>query len=67
MDGNVVAVLVEQGQPVSKGTTLAILEAMKMEHPLRADIDGTVDSILVTKGTQLKSRQLMILLKPEAK
>ncbi|NPU90735.1 MAG: biotin/lipoyl-binding protein [Gammaproteobacteria bacterium] len=67
MDGNVVAVLVEQGQQVSKGATLAILEAMKMEHPLRADIDGTVDSILVTKGTQLKSRQVMILLKPEAK
>ncbi len=65
MDGNLVALLVETGQKVTKGTTLAVLEAMKMEHPLRADIDGTVASILVTQGSQLKSRQVMILLQAD--
>ncbi|MEZ5507147.1 MAG: biotin/lipoyl-containing protein [Gammaproteobacteria bacterium] len=64
MDGNLVDLLVEPGQSVQKGTTLAVLEAMKMEHPLRADMDGIVDSIQVGKGDQLKIRQLILTLKP---
>lgn len=64
MDGNLVDLLVEPGQTVQKGTTLAVLEAMKMEHPLRADMDGIVDSIQVSKGDQLKIRQLILTLKP---
>ncbi len=40
MHGIVVALQVEAGQPVSKGQPLLVLEAMKMEHVLRADRDG---------------------------
>jgi geranyl-CoA carboxylase alpha subunit len=63
MDGNLVDVLVEPGQAVTKGTTLATLEAMKMEHPLKADMDGIVDQIQVKKGDQLKVRQLIMTLR----
>lgn len=62
MDGNLVEILVESGQHVSKGTPLAMLEAMKMEHPIRADIDGIVQQISVKKGDQLKIRQLIMTL-----
>ncbi|GAA4394009.1 acetyl/propionyl/methylcrotonyl-CoA carboxylase subunit alpha [Tsukamurella soli] len=42
MPGAVVAVPVTDGQPVAKGETIVIVEAMKMEHPLTAPHDGVV-------------------------
>jgi 3-methylcrotonyl-CoA carboxylase alpha subunit len=45
MPATVRAVLVEPGQQVDKGATLIVLEAMKMELPLRAPEAGTVQSI----------------------
>ncbi len=60
MDGSIVDVLVQEGDNVRKGQTLAILEAMKMEHPLKADRDGKVASISVKKGDQVRIRQLLV-------
>lgn len=62
MDGALIAVLVEAGQSVEKGQTLAVLEAMKMEHPLKAGVSGTVKEILINEGDQVKGRQLLIQL-----
>lgn len=42
MPGKIVAVLVENGTRVKRGTPLVILEAMKMEHTINAPSDGTV-------------------------
>jgi acetyl/propionyl-CoA carboxylase alpha subunit len=59
MPATVRAVLVAAGQAVARGDTLVILEAMKMELPLRAPHDGVVKAIacepgeLVQPGTQL--------------
>jgi len=44
MHGTVVALLVETGQPVEKGTPLVVVEAMKMEHTLSAPAAGTVEA-----------------------
>ncbi|MBZ9568591.1 acetyl/propionyl/methylcrotonyl-CoA carboxylase subunit alpha [Modicisalibacter tunisiensis] len=44
MHGTVVALLVEPGQRVDKGTPLMVMEAMKMEHTLSAPADGHVES-----------------------
>ena len=41
MHGKVLAILVEDGERVTSGQRLAIIEAMKMEHALTAPIDGT--------------------------
>ena len=60
MDGAIVSIQVRQGDRVSRGQTLAVLEAMKMEHQLRADLDGTVAEIGAAPGDQVKSRQLII-------
>jgi geranyl-CoA carboxylase alpha subunit len=60
MDGAIVEVLVEEGATVSKGQLLVVLEAMKMEHPLKASIDGVVRRIGVSRGDQVKNRQLLV-------
>jgi 3-methylcrotonyl-CoA carboxylase alpha subunit len=53
MPGRIVAVLVEQGQTVAKGTPLIVMEAMKMEHTIVALADGRVDELLVHVADQV--------------
>ncbi|NMT65486.1 acetyl/propionyl/methylcrotonyl-CoA carboxylase subunit alpha [Marinobacter orientalis] len=60
MDGAIIDVLVEAGQAVQQGDTLVILEAMKMEHPVKADRDGTVGEVLASRGDQVKRSQLLV-------
>jgi len=60
MDGAIVEVLTKVGQAVTKGQTLVVLEAMKMEHQLKSMVDGIVESISVEKGQQVKSKQLLL-------
>ncbi|WP_067680892.1 acetyl-CoA carboxylase biotin carboxylase subunit [Nocardia miyunensis] len=58
MPGSVIAVGVESGTVVSAGTTVVVVEAMKMEHALTAPVDGTVE-IHVSTGDQVKVDQLL--------
>ena len=67
MAGNVVQVAVAEGDTVARGQTLAVLEAMKMEHPLRAPLAGRVTKLTLTKGTQVRARQKLIEITPEEK
>lgn len=60
MDGAIVSVLVSEGEAVDSGQTLVVLEAMKMEHALKAGISGKVKSIGCVVGQQVKSKQLLI-------
>ncbi|NWA27903.1 acetyl/propionyl/methylcrotonyl-CoA carboxylase subunit alpha [Pseudomonas gingeri] len=60
MDGAIVQVLVSEGSPVSKGQLLMVLEAMKMEHPLKAGVDGVVRRVRVIHGDQVKNRQILL-------
>ena len=53
MPGLVVSIAVKQGQEVKAGETVAVVEAMKMENVLRAEIDGTVKKIHVKPGDSL--------------
>jgi acetyl-CoA carboxylase biotin carboxyl carrier protein len=50
MVANVWKVVVTEGDSVSDGDTLVILESMKMEIPVLADGDGTVSSLAVSEG-----------------
>jgi geranyl-CoA carboxylase alpha subunit len=65
MDGAIIEVLVNLGEKVTKGQTLVILEAMKMEHPLKSDVDGVIESLTVKKGDQVKLRQLLVSVQTE--
>jgi len=60
MPGQVVNVLVEAGQAVTRGQTLVILEAMKMEIRVAAPGDGVVKRLLVTKGQVVERGQLLL-------
>ena len=59
MNGSIVRILVEPGQSVEAGAALVVLEAMKMEHSIRAPHAGVVKSLycsegeLVSEGTAL--------------
>jgi 3-methylcrotonyl-CoA carboxylase alpha subunit len=54
MPGKVIAVLVEAGAEVAKGQPLVVLEAMKMEHTIKAPADGTVEAVRYAVGEQVE-------------
>jgi propionyl-CoA carboxylase alpha chain len=59
MPGGVVRVLVAQGDAVSAGQALVVLEAMKMEHTVTAPVDGFVAEIAVGPGDQVDTGQVL--------
>ncbi|WP_027212754.1 acetyl/propionyl/methylcrotonyl-CoA carboxylase subunit alpha [Burkholderia sp. WSM2232] len=62
MPGKVIAVLVEPGTVVEKGTPLIVMEAMKMEHTIGAPAAGTVSEVLYAVGDQVADgAQLLVL------
>ncbi|MCA8932403.1 MAG: 3-methylcrotonyl-CoA carboxylase, partial [Rhodospirillaceae bacterium] len=64
MPGRIVAVLAEAGQEVTAGTPLVILEAMKMEHTLRAPADGRVTDVPYAVGDQVEDGVPLIGFEP---
>jgi acetyl-CoA carboxylase biotin carboxyl carrier protein len=59
MVANVYKVLVAEGDTVEDGDTLVILESMKMEIPVIAEVDGTVSKITVAEGTVVQEGDLI--------
>ncbi|MCC5989766.1 MAG: ATP-grasp domain-containing protein [Pararhodobacter sp.] len=59
MAGAVVSVDAKLGAPVERGQVIAVLEAMKMEHPLKAPMAGRLQAVAVQPGQQVKARQLI--------
>ena len=59
MPGNVLKVLVADGDSVSEGTALFVIEAMKMETEIKSPVAGTVSSIQVSSGDKIESGQIM--------
>jgi 3-methylcrotonyl-CoA carboxylase alpha subunit len=66
MPGLVKAVYVTPGQQVVAGDRLAVLEAMKMEHTLTAERDGTVAEVLVAAGAQVEAGAALVRLEEDA-
>jgi geranyl-CoA carboxylase alpha subunit len=66
MDGKILKVLVQPGDTISKGQTLAVLEAMKMEFAISSGVDSSVTAVACQVGQQVKARQLLISLVPTA-
>lgn len=60
MPGLVFKILVEEGQEISKGTPLLILEAMKMENVFKASSDATIRKILVEEGQAVEKSAVLI-------
>jgi biotin carboxyl carrier protein len=60
MPGLVVTVEVEEGQLVTVGQGVVILEAMKMQNELRTPVGGTVKKVFVTGGTAVDKGQPLV-------
>ena len=61
MPGKVIDLKVKVGSKVKKGDTLVILEAMKIEHQVKASEDGKVTKVLIKKDDQLENGALLMV------
>ncbi|MFT5630782.1 MAG: 3-methylcrotonyl-CoA carboxylase alpha subunit [Gammaproteobacteria bacterium] len=65
MPGLIHDVAVTTGDLVTQGQLLVVLEAMKMEHILRAPRDGTVQSVSAVTGGQVSAGDVLVALEPD--
>ncbi len=63
MPGKIVKVLVSEGQEVTTGQTLVIMEAMKMEHSIGAPHDGVVAEVRVAEGQQVSEGHVVVVVR----
>ena len=63
MPGQIVEVLVSEGEAVTTGKTLVIMEAMKMEHSIGAPHDGVVAEVRVKKGAQVDEGEVLVVVR----
>ena len=64
MTAAVLSVAVEPGAVVSRGSTLLLVESMKMEIPIAAPADGTVTQVRCTTGDVVAEGDTMIVMQP---
>ncbi len=65
MQGTIVKIAVEEGQHVTHGDLVLVLEAMKMEQPITAHKDGTITGLTATIGeTVTNGAPLLKILNP---
>ncbi len=62
MPGTILDIKVQEGDTVSSGQILLILEAMKMENEIMAPADGKVASIHVQKGASVNAGDVLVVL-----
>ena len=63
IQGTIVEVRVEEEQLVHTGQALLVMEAMKMEHVICADVSGKVTSLVVQKGNAVFENHVLLLIK----
>jgi acetyl-CoA carboxylase biotin carboxyl carrier protein len=59
---NVATVLVHQGDPVRPDDTLVILESMKMEIPVLAEVNGVIAEIAVVEGEVIREGDIIAVI-----
>ncbi|KPM22120.1 methylcrotonoyl-CoA carboxylase [Citromicrobium sp. RCC1885] len=64
MPGKVIALDVAEGDSVTAGQRLMVLEAMKMEHSLTAPFDGTVTQLSASEGGQVQVEAVLCVVEP---
>lgn len=62
MAGNMWKILVKVGDQVTEGSDVAIMESMKMEIPLAAEMDGTVKEVKVNEGDFLNEGDTILVI-----
>ena len=62
MPGKILAIEVNEGDPVDTGQLLVLMEAMKMEHQIVAAFDGAVTEVRVAVGDQVDNGELLVVI-----
>ena len=62
--GKVVTVEVEEGQTVTEGQVILILEAMKMQNEIQAPVSGTVVSVQCSEGEAIEANVPLVVIEP---
>ena len=62
MPGNIIRVDVKEGDKVTSGQVLIILEAMKMENEIVAPKDGTVAQVVTSKGAVVETGSPLVVI-----
>ena len=64
--GKIVTIEVKEGQQVSEGQVVLILEAMKMQNEIQAPVNGTVVSVNCGEGDSIEANVPLVVIEPEA-
>ena len=62
LPGTILDVFVNVGDKVKAGQTVVLLEAMKMENNIEADVEGTVTEVKVRKGDSVLEGDVMVVI-----
>jgi acetyl/propionyl-CoA carboxylase alpha subunit len=65
MPGKVTKVLVKEGQKVTKGQAVVVMEAMKMEYTLKADLAGPIEKVKASVGAQVSLGDILVQIAQE--
>ena len=60
LPGNVLKVLVSEGDSISEGDVIAVVEAMKMETEIKSPVGGTVKSVDIEVGNKVQTGQVLV-------
>ncbi|MNJ91328.1 2-oxoglutarate carboxylase large subunit [compost metagenome] len=66
MPGKITKILVKQGDVVQPGQAVLVMEAMKMEYTLKADIAGSIEQITCATGDQVVLGKALVKIKASA-
>ena len=62
MQGTIVKVLVEVGAAIEAGQPVVVLEAMKMENQIQAEVAGTVSQVKVAPGDTVGAGDVVVVI-----
>ena len=60
LPGNVLKVLVSEGDSIAEGDIIAVVEAMKMETEIKSPVGGTVKSVEIEVGNKVQTGQVLV-------
>lgn len=66
MPGKITKILVNAGQEITAGQAVLVMEAMKMEYTLKAEIAGQISDISCSVGEQVVLGKTLVKIKPSA-
>jgi biotin carboxyl carrier protein len=62
MPGTILSINVAEGDSVSNGDVLLVLEAMKMENEITSEVDGTIVSINIENGAAVDAGEVLVVI-----